>query len=104
MADMAELKNLVRKGIVHNVDVDRLKARVKFGDKGGIISAEMHILANFGTVVPSAKEKTGDRVGETQGHEHEAYLAPWVPQQGELVLCLMVPDGDGEGYILGGIR
>lgn len=104
MADIIELKNLVRKGTVHNVDADRLKARVKFGDKGGIISAELHILANSGTVVPYSGEKKGDRVRETQGHEHEAYLAPWIPQQGDLVLCLMVPDGDGEGYILGGIR
>ncbi len=101
--DMTELKNLVRKGTVHSVDTDRLKARVKFGDKGGIISAELHILTASGIVVPYAGERKGDRVGETQGHDHKAYLAPWVPQHGDLVLCLMVPDGDGEGYILGGI-
>ena len=44
MADMTELKNMVRKGIVQNVDKKKMKARVKFGDKGGMISGELHIL------------------------------------------------------------
>ena len=36
MADLTELKNIVRKGIVQNVDTGAMKARVKFPDKGGI--------------------------------------------------------------------
>ena len=38
MADFTELKNIVRKGIVQSVNQEAMKARVKFGDKGGIIS------------------------------------------------------------------
>lgn len=77
MVDLTELKNIVRKGIVQKVDENKMKARVKFGDKGGIISGELHVL-----------------VRDVQ----------WLPEVGEMVLCLMIPDGDGEGYILGGIK
>ena len=44
MADMTELKNIIRKGIVQSVDARSMKARVKFGDKGGIISGDLFIL------------------------------------------------------------
>lgn len=35
---------------------------------------------------------------------HKAWLTYWLPEVGDMVLCLMIPDGDGEGYILGGIK
>lgn len=101
MADMVEIKNMVRKGIVQGVDQDTMKARVKFGDKGGIISGELHILARKRIVVPVKTEKNGDKTKEEAGHSHEAYITEWVPEIGDMVLCLMIPDGDGEGYILG---
>lgn len=104
MADLTELNNIVRKGIVQSVDAENMRARVKFGDKGGIISGNLYILTTPRPVVPSSGEKDGDQVGMAQGHEHAAYLAPWIPQGGDMVLCLMVPNGDGEGYILGGIK
>ena len=92
MADMNELKNLIRKGTVQSVNAGTMKARVKFGDKGGIVSGELHILVRPRIIVP----------GETEaGHPHEAYLTEWIPKTGDLVLCLMIPDGDGEGYIVG---
>lgn len=77
MADLTELENIVRKGTVQKLDETKMKARVKFGDKGGIISGELHIL-----------------IRDTQ----------WIPKVGDMVLCLMMPNGDGEGYILGGIK
>ena len=81
MADIMELKNMVRKGTVQKVDRAKMRARVKFGDKGGIHSGELHILS---------------RAGQEGG-------GAWAPRIGDLVVCLMIPDGDGEGYILGGI-
>lgn len=104
MADMTELKNIVRKGIVQNIDVDKMRARVKFGDKGGIISSDLYILITPRTIVPSNEEENGDKVSMVNEHEHAAYLTQWIPQVGDMVLCLMIPDGDGEGYILGGIK
>lgn len=77
MADMNELKNMIRKGTVQSVNDGTMKARVKFGDKGGIVSGELHILVR------------------------PRIITEWVPKVGDLVLCLMIPDGDGEGYIVG---
>jgi len=74
MADLNELKNMIRKGTVQSVNAGTMKARVKFGDKGGIVSGELHILTRH---------------------------TEWLPVVGDMVLCLMIPDGDGEGYIVG---
>ena len=39
MADATELKNMVRLGTVMSVDKEKMTARVKFKDKGGITSS-----------------------------------------------------------------
>lgn len=116
MADMTELKNIVRKGIVHSVDKAAMKARVKFPDKGGIISGDLFILITPRYIVPAAANESGNKVADkslsydksdtltTESHTHAAYLTNWVPEIGSMVLCLMIPDGDGEGYILGGVK
>lgn len=101
MADLNEVKNIIRKGTVQSVDEGAMKARVKFGDKGGIISGELHILTRHRIVVPAEKEKAGDKTKTEEGHFHEAFITEWVPAVGDMVLCLMIPDGDGEGYIVG---
>lgn len=80
MADTNELKNMIRKGTVQSVNAESMKARVKFGDKGGIVSGELYILTR---------------------HSHKAYITEWIPEVGDFVLCLMIPEGDGEGYIVG---
>lgn len=101
MADFTELKNIVRKGIVQSVNQEAMKARVKFGDKGGIISGELHILVTHRIIVPTEKETQGNTTKTEEGHSHEAYITEWIPDIGEMVVCFMIPDGDGEGYILG---
>lgn len=127
MADLTELKNIVRKGTVQSVDKKKMKARVKFGDKGGIISGELHILIQkrhiIHDTVEAWLEDEADRIKKdvtdvsinASYHDdevirdpspsvHKAWLAYWLPEVGDMVLCLMIPDGDGEGYILGGIK
>lgn len=53
MADLNEVKNMIRKGTVQSVNAGTMKARVKFGDKGGIVSGELHILTRHRAVVPT---------------------------------------------------
>lgn len=101
MADLNEVKNMIRKGTVQSVNAGAMKARVKFGDKGGIVSGELHILTRRRAVVPGEKDKEGNKTKTEAGHFHEAYITEWLPNVGDLVLCLMIPDGDGEGYIVG---
>ena len=77
MADATELKNMVRLGTVMSVDKDKMTARVKFKDKGGITSSPLHIL------------------------KRPVYVTPWVPSVNDMVLCIMMADGDGDGFIVG---
>lgn len=44
MADMTELKNIVRLGTVQSVNASKMTARVKFKDKGGITSGDLRII------------------------------------------------------------
>lgn len=42
-------------------------------------------------------------VDETKTHKHVIKVYPWLPYIGQLVLCLYMPNGDGDGYVLGAI-
>ena len=50
------------------------------------------------------RKKVGDKVKIEKEHTHDAFVTDWIPGIGDMVLCLMMPGGDGEGYILGGIK
>ena len=54
--------------------------------------------------MPSSGASSGNRTETADGHSHAAYLTNWVPEIGSMVLCIMTPDGDGEGFILGGVK
>lgn len=41
--------------------------------------------------------------GETHSHEHKTTVRRWLPFVGEMVLCLYLPNGESDGFILGGI-
>ena len=113
MADATELKNMVRLGTVMSVDKDKMTARVKFKDKGGIMSSPLHILKRPVYVIPAMESGKEGQTAETElrydvenvtkkeKHFHEAYITPWVPSVGDMVLCIMMADGDGDGFIVG---
>lgn len=91
--DIQELKDIVQIGIVSSVNAMGTTARVKLQDQG-IVSGDLVVLQNL----PKAEMK-GD--GGLEGCEVE--IKPWVPEVGQWVLCLFKPDGEGDGFILGGI-
>lgn len=113
MADATELKNMVRVGKVMSVDKDKMTARVKFGDKGGITSSPLHILKRPVYVVPAMEAESEGQTAEKEleydvrditkkiKHYHEAFITPWVPSVNDTVLCIMIADGDGDGFIVG---
>lgn len=52
------------------------------------------------------KTKTGGCPTGTHNqceHEQEFKIYPWIPFIGQWVLCLFKPNGEGDGFILGGI-
>ena len=37
------------------------------------------------------------------GQKQEVRVFPWIPYIGQWVLCIFKPDGEGDGFIIGGI-
>ena len=70
--DLAEIENLLRIGTVIKVKGD--KAKVRFEEYDNMISDDL-------TVVFQNKK--------------------WTPDINDTVICLFIPYGDGDGYILG---
>ena len=104
MADMTELKNIVRLGTVQSVNASKMTARVKFKDKGGITSGDLRIIKRPVYVVPAKTTLKYDYNGQMLkevSHNHEAFVTEWTPGVNDMVLCIMVPDGDGDGFIIG---
>lgn len=63
--------------------------------------------------VPETREKVEPAQGEAHQeetgtpthihHNHAAYIDEWIPKIGTMVVCLIVPYGDGDGVIIGQI-
>ncbi len=69
----------IRKGRISSVNPNKCTAKVVFDDQEDLVSKELLI------VVSGSK---GDK-------------QYWMPSLHEKVVCLMVPNGNGEGYIIG---
>lgn len=65
-----------RIGKVHSVNEKQGTARVKYEQLDGMISAELKVLCQGGN---------------------------WMPEINDYVLCICLPDGDGDGFIIGRI-
>ena len=42
-------------------------------------------------------------VDETKAHKHVMTVYPWLPYIGQFVLCLYLPNGETDGFGVGGI-
>ena len=94
-ADMQELKDIVRIGIVSRVNAGNMTARVKIQEQG-IVTGDLKIIQN--TPTAEIKIESG-----TCPAESKVIITPWIPKVGQWVLCVFMPDGEGDGFILGGI-
>jgi phage baseplate assembly protein V len=73
------LKNLIRVGRISSTDPTACTARVAFEDKSNMVSYELPILVK----------------GSLQNKDY------WMPVPGEQVVCLFLPSGNAQGFILG---
>lgn len=87
---MEELKALVRVGIISKVDAGKMTARVKYVQQG-TMSGDMKLLQNH------PDNCTAEYKCPSCGK------CKWIPKPGQYVLCVLIPGGDGDGVILGGI-
>ena len=75
------LKNLIRVGIVSSASPEACTARVAFGDRSSIVSYDLPVLVR----------------GALQNKDY------WLPDPGEQVVCLFLPSGNAQGFILGSL-
>jgi hypothetical protein len=110
MDDLTVLKNIVRIGWVSSVNAGDRTARVTFKDKGEtFVSGALKIIKNA-PFIP-AKDVTQETEAASGGsgdaafasHKHNVVIKPWLPNVGDFVLCIYLPDGDGDGFVIGGI-
>jgi len=109
MNEITTLNNIIRVGTINSVDVNNRTARVAFADKADtdgkpFISAPLKVLSNspFIPAVGVTQETQAASVNGTS-HKHELGIKPWLPFIGQLVLCVYLPNGESDGFVLGGI-
>lgn len=100
------LKRLIRIGTVQSFDAKTRKGRVKFMDNNGMNSSELKFVARPRHIAPNKEppDQKDDKVKiacDHCPHIHEAYVMDWNPETGAWVLCIMRPDGSGDGYVIG---
>lgn len=100
------LKRIIRVGVVQSYDAVTRLARVKFEDKNGLKSSPLKCIARPRHIAPSKTppDQETDRVkpaNNHDGHDHESYVMDWNPKIGTWVLCIMLPGGGGDGYVIG---
>lgn len=114
MQEMAALKNLVRVGTVSSLDVGNRTARVSFADKQDtegkpLISGPLKVIQNPpfipGYNIPNQTQPKGGGSGTAayEEHAHDLIISPWLPYIGQFVVCLYLPNGESDGFVLGGI-
>lgn len=85
---------MVRVGIVSKINSENKTARVQIPEQG-IVTSELKIVQNMPKIEIKNKDDTPS--------DCNIEIEQWLPQVGQWVVCLFYPDGDGDGFILGGI-
>lgn len=122
---------MVRVGTVSSVDSVNRTARVIFSDRADMVSAHLKVLSNS-PLITAAITTDGKAWGMTQtyasaprgevsatytkkppdtihgelpvsGHSADVSVRAWLPFIGQTVVCLMIDNGDGDGFVIGGI-
>ena len=128
---MQNLKEMIKIGTVSSVDIKNRTARVIFNNIG-MVSGNLKVLTNQPLIVISTetdgepwdiaakyaspdrglgKEETYRKIlpDEISGtapenqHKFSVEVFPWLPYIGQMVLCIFIPDGDGDGFVIGGM-
>lgn len=94
-SDIQELKDIVRVGQTSSVNAGNMTARVKIPDQG-IVTGDLKIAKKTPKI--EIKTESGSCPADCK-----LEIKPWIPEVGEWVLCIFKPDGEGDGFILGGI-
>lgn len=105
------LQDIIKLGIVTNVDNDKRLARVKFPGMGLQDTSDwLPVLISRDFIpdydVPQRTEYEAGGSGDAayERHKHDLIIKPYMPKVGEQVLALYIPIFNADGFILGGIQ
>ncbi len=102
---MITAENMVRVGVVSDINANAKTARVIFPDSGNLVSGWLYVLQFPGITMNSAgghnHSYSEGTTGWGGGHTHT--LTGWMPAVKDRVLCLMMCGSETDGYILGAI-
>ena len=122
----------IRVGLVSSVDDKNRTARVIFNDRGGTVSANLKVLAasplitaditthgdgwsvaeryssadrhlGRGESYTKGADDTISGVQAEQGSSAVIKVRGWLPYIGQTVLCAFITNGDGDGFVIGGV-
>jgi len=100
------LENLVRVGIVTDVNNDKYIARVKFEDIN-MTSEWMAVLDSRPYIpdydVPQRTEYEEGGAGDPafMSHKHDLIIKQWMPKVNDHVLVIYLPVPNGQGFVIG---
>ena len=112
-------QDIIKLGIVTNVDEGKRLARVKFPGMGlQDTSGWLPVLINRDRIGSDVKEwnetqwtefdteDKGARAGDPDSveHKHKLVIKPYMPKVGDQVLAIYIPIFNADGFILGGIK
>lgn len=102
----ATLNRICKVGKVVNVNNEKMIARVLFPDTG-MSSDWLQIIINQ-PFIPGydGGQRTEYEAGGTleasfERHAHALSIKPWMPKINDTVVCLYLPQRNGDGFILG---
>lgn len=88
---------LIKVGMVETVK--GAKARVRFKGKS-TTSMDLTILDN----TRNFTEETSGGSGYAEFANHNHKIRRWTPNVGDSVLCIMIPNGNGQGFVIGSVQ
>lgn len=104
-------QDIIKLGIVTNVDNAKRLARVKFPGMGlqdtsgwlpVLISRDF--IPDYDVPQRTEYEEGGSGAAAYERHKHDLIIKPYMPKVGDQVLALYIPIFNADGFILGGIQ
>lgn len=83
----------IRIGKVSSVNSTKRTARVVFEDKDEMVSAELPVIAT----IPEIKSV------DSQNGKCTLEIRAWLPYVEQMVVVALLPNGGGDGFIIGGL-
>ncbi len=92
--------NIIRIGKVTDLKADSRQVRVHFPDVN-VVSGWLKIAC--GSSVKAQYQTNSELINTESEHAHNVVIPPWIPEIGDVVLCIYNPGFNEDGFVLGGL-